>query len=64
VVFTGMFSSHSYFRPDFKRKGQILSNKNFKAGEGWLDKFKKRHGIRYLSIAGEKLASNIAAEIC
>lgn len=26
----------------------------FKASEGWLSKFKKRHGIRYLSVTTEK----------
>lgn len=30
----------------------------FNASEGWLTKFKKRHGIRYLKICGEILSSD------
>lgn len=30
----------------------------FVASQGWLDKFKKRHGIRQLSISGEKLSAD------
>lgn len=37
------------------------SNIGFNASRGWLDKFKKRHGIRRLKIAGEKLSSDEAA---
>ncbi|GBM88702.1 Jerky -like [Araneus ventricosus] len=34
-------------------------NESFSASQGWLDKFKKkRHGIRQLAIAGEKLSAN------
>lgn len=36
---------------------EINPQKNFCASEGWLSKFKKRHGIRILSISGEKLSS-------
>ena len=34
------------------------SNIGFNASRGWLDKFKKRHGIRRLKMVGEKLSSN------
>uniref|UniRef100_H3AB53 HTH CENPB-type domain-containing protein n=1 Tax=Latimeria chalumnae TaxID=7897 RepID=H3AB53_LATCH len=33
----------------------------FKASHGWLESFKKRHGIRQLSIEGEKLSPNKGA---
>lgn len=47
-----------------KEKALLLSqklneNESFSASQGWLDKFKKRHGIRQLAIAGEKLSANI-----
>lgn len=32
-------------------------HESFKASTGWLDKFKTRHGIRNLSIQGEKLSA-------
>jgi hypothetical protein len=53
--------------PILREKAKFFQTKiypdltDFKASEGWLDKFKKRHGIRYLSIAGEKLSSDNAA---
>ncbi|KAJ8948421.1 hypothetical protein NQ318_007944 [Aromia moschata] len=31
---------------------------NFSASNGWLARFKKRHGIRCLNIKGEKLSAN------
>lgn len=31
----------------------------FAASDGWLDKFKKRYGIRFLSVCGEKLSAQI-----
>lgn len=31
---------------------------SFTASAGWLDKFKKRHGIRYLKVCGEILSSD------
>lgn len=37
------------------------SNIGFNASRGWLDKFKKRHGIRRLKMAGEKLSNDEAA---
>ena len=33
----------------------------FIASNGWLDRFKKRHGIRQLTITGEKLSADVAA---
>lgn len=33
---------------------------SFKASIGWLDKFKRRHGIRQLDISGEKLSADSA----
>lgn len=52
--------------PMIKEKALILNSKlggseDFKASSGWLEKFKHRHGIRQLSIEGEKMSSNIAA---
>ncbi|KAJ8937653.1 hypothetical protein NQ318_002169, partial [Aromia moschata] len=35
---------------------QIVGNEDFKGSAGWLQKFKKRFGIRQLSISGEKLS--------
>lgn len=35
--------------------------KSFSASTGWLDRFKKRHGIRQLAVTGERLSSNEAA---
>ena len=38
---------------------QLYSNKsegNLKASNGWLHRFKKRHGIRQLSLQGESLS--------
>ncbi|GBL76186.1 Jerky [Araneus ventricosus] len=36
-------------------------SKEFQASSCWLEKFKNRHGIRQLSIVGEKLSSDIEA---
>ncbi|XP_043263622.1 jerky protein homolog-like [Colletes gigas] len=39
-------------------------NDNFRASNGWLENFKKRHGIRLLNIQGGKLSADMeAAEI-
>ncbi|XP_025192185.1 jerky protein homolog-like [Melanaphis sacchari] len=35
------------------------NNHSFNACKGWLDNFKKRHGIRHLKISGEKLSSKV-----
>lgn len=40
---------------------RIMGNDDFKASEGWLEKFKKRFGIRLLSMTGEKLSCDVAA---
>ena len=34
---------------------------NFKASQGWLNRFKLRYGIRQLSVQGEKLFANTEA---
>ncbi|XP_034945951.1 tigger transposable element derived 5-like [Chelonus insularis] len=36
-------------------------NEDFKASNGWLRSWKERHGIRALTICGEKLSANIEA---
>lgn len=36
-------------------------DESFTASTGWLDRFKKRHGIRQLTITGERLSSDEAA---
>lgn len=38
-----------------------LGRGEFVASRGWLDNFKKRHGIRQLKVSGEKLSNNEAA---
>lgn len=40
---------------------KITQKDDFRASDGWLDKFKKRFGIRLLTISGEKLSSNESA---
>lgn len=44
-----------------KQKAKILNSKyhtgSFHASNGWLQKFKRRYGIKFLKIAGEKLSS-------
>lgn len=53
--------------PILKEKAKFFQMKiypnesDFKASDGWLDKFKKRHGIRYLTISGEKLSCDSKA---
>lgn len=37
---------------------QITGKNDFLASTGWLDKFKQRHGIRFLKITGESLSNN------
>lgn len=54
--------------PLFREKALILNYKlngaiKFKASNGWLDKFKRRHGIRQLSMQGEKLPADVDAAI-
>ncbi|GBN83352.1 Tigger transposable element-derived protein 2 [Araneus ventricosus] len=38
---------------------KLGGSKKIQAGSGWLEKFKNRHGIRQLSIVGDKLSSDI-----
>jgi len=37
---------------------KINSESNFVASEGWLTRWKKRHGVHHLTVSGEKLASD------
>ena len=37
------------------------SDDDFKASSGWLHRFKKRHGIRQLSMQGESLSADVGA---
>ncbi|GFV73682.1 jerky protein homolog-like [Trichonephila clavipes] len=37
------------------------SDASFSASIGWLDRWKKRHGVRQLTITGEKLSSDFDA---
>ncbi|CAH1991027.1 unnamed protein product [Acanthoscelides obtectus] len=41
---------------DFNKK--LGGDPKFSASQGWLDKFKSRHGIRQLDIQGEKLSAD------
>uniref|UniRef100_A0A2A4K1H2 HTH CENPB-type domain-containing protein n=1 Tax=Heliothis virescens TaxID=7102 RepID=A0A2A4K1H2_HELVI len=40
---------------------KITHKDDFRASDGWLDKFKKRFGIRLLTISGEKVSSDESA---
>lgn len=40
---------------------ELNSNIPFEASAGWIQKFKKRHGIRLLKVCGEKLSCNDSA---
>lgn len=40
---------------------KITKKDDFRASDGWLDNFKKRFGIRFLTITGEKLSSDVSA---
>ncbi|XP_051158119.1 jerky protein homolog-like [Leptopilina boulardi] len=42
---------------------QLNGSENFKASNGWLHAFKKRYGIRQLSMKGEKLSADVDAAI-
>lgn len=39
----------------------LYCDDNFMASEGWFYAWKKRHGIRYISVSGEKLCGNLEA---
>lgn len=45
-------------KAEFQRLYPDKSSDAFNASDGWLSKFKKRHGIRYLKICGEILSSD------
>ena len=52
--------------PILKEKALILHSKfqqgeAFVASEGWLSRWKKRHGVHFLGICGEKLSANPTA---
>lgn len=38
---------------------KVANTESFSASTGWLDRWKKRHGIRQLSICGEKLSADV-----
>lgn len=38
---------------------RIMKNDDFRASDGWLDKFKRRFGIRLLTFTGEKLSCDV-----
>lgn len=40
---------------------QITGKTDFQASSGWLDKFKARHGIRFLKVCGERVSSDAEA---
>ncbi|GBM71473.1 hypothetical protein AVEN_65374-1 [Araneus ventricosus] len=46
---------------DLNFKSKLRGSKEFQTSSAWLEKFKNRHGIRQLSIVGEKLSSDIKA---
>jgi hypothetical protein len=39
----------------------IMKKDDFRARYGWLDKFKNRFGMRFLTITGEKLSCDVSA---
>lgn len=45
-------------KEEFTKLYPEKSTDSFSASDGWLTKFKKRHGIRYLKICGEILSSD------
>lgn len=52
--------------PILKEKAIVLHKKleaesEFAASEGWIDRWKTRHGVRFVSISGEKLSADAAA---
>lgn len=40
---------------------QITGKDDFRASAGWLDKFKQRHGIRFLKVCGERISNDESA---
>lgn len=52
--------------PILKEKAMVLHKKleagsEFTASEGWIDRWKSRHGVRFVSISGEKLSADAEA---
>lgn len=52
--------------PILKEKALVLHKKleagsEFAASEGWIDRWKTRHGVRFVSISGEKLSADAEA---
>ena len=43
----------------YRRLHGKASASDFKASQGWLDRFKQRHGIRQLRVVGEKLSADM-----
>ncbi|XP_068735338.1 jerky protein homolog-like [Montipora capricornis] len=46
-----------HFSLQLHENGESPDHESFKASTGWFNKFKNRHGIRNLSIQGEKLSA-------
>ncbi|KAJ8929154.1 hypothetical protein NQ314_018178 [Rhamnusium bicolor] len=44
-----------------KEQDKNIGKDDFKASSGWLQKFKKRFGIRQLTVSGELLSSDFSA---
>ncbi|KAK9745540.1 Tc5 transposase DNA-binding domain [Popillia japonica] len=37
---------------------EITKKTDFRASHGWFQNFKKRHGVRYMQMSGEKVSAN------
>ncbi|GBN33955.1 hypothetical protein AVEN_146056-1 [Araneus ventricosus] len=57
VPISGIMVLHKALNSNSK----LVGGKEFQSSSGWLEKFKNRHGIRQLSIVGEKMSSDIEA---
>jgi centromere protein B len=58
VWFDGMCSANPPIKGVLLKEKAIrvatrLRTENFKGSNGWLDRFKKRHGLEYKSVCGE-----------
>lgn len=51
-------TSHILREKAIQLYAKYYGDNKFNASRGWLNKFKKRHGIRYLKVSGEKLSSD------
>lgn len=41
---------------------KLLGNPNFRCSNGWLDRFKKRHGITFKKVCGE--GGSVSEKVC